>query len=126
LALDVSGYDYFDLDLLKELFLVTGFPWSVALDHLIENHTQGEDVALARVVALFQRLRRHVERSSNVDAILEAVLRFHCEAQIRNFPFVPYSQDVGRLQISVDHSFFKEILESGKDLLHNFQGVGLR
>jgi hypothetical protein len=124
-ALQVLGNGYLGLYLFQQFLLVYGFPGSCALHHLVEHHSHCEYIGLAGVIALLQRLRRHVQRRSDVYSIFKPVFGLYWKAKIRNLPFIAYPQNVRRLQVSMNHALFDQILEPCQDLLHYLNSVCL-
>lgn len=49
---------------MDKLVLALGSPWSVAVEHFIEDETKGPDVAFGSVDLVFEDLEGHVKRSA--------------------------------------------------------------
>ena len=81
---------------------------SVAREHLKHDHAQGIEVGLERVEVPPERLWSHVERSANIDSVLEAKASLGCKSKITDFPFIADPKYVGGFDVPVNNSLGKK------------------
>ena len=104
---------------LKKLILSSAFPGGSSRQHFIQNDSHGEDVSFVGIMISGQGLQRHVKGSSYVDSVFELEPSLDSKAKICNFPFISDSENVSRLEVTMDDSFLNKILVSWEDLLHD-------
>ena len=90
---------------MNELVLAFGSPWSVAMEHFVENETQGPNVALGSVRLIFKDLQRHVKRSADHRLDLHIMRDLLRKPKITNLQYVILDHDIGGFQISMNDTF---------------------
>lgn len=73
---------------LEKFLLISWLKRSLSIQHFIKNNSQRINICFGRIVAFFQRLRTHVQRSTNIHPIFKSILAFYWESKIWNFPFI--------------------------------------
>ncbi len=94
-------------------------------NHLKQDDSDRVNVGLERVAILLERFGGHIERRSHIDPVLEGKPALNRKTKIRYFPLVSRAEDVGRLDISVNHALRHQIPVSAADLTHYFQSIAL-
>lgn len=94
-------------------------------EHFVDDYSEGVDVGFVGVAVELYGLRGHVEGSAHVHAVFESETGFYCKTEVRDLPFVAYSENVGWLEVAVDNSFADEITIPQKDLFKNFNRISL-
>ena len=89
-------------DLIIQLLFRNGPPWNQPLEQLIKNNPNGPSITTVAVPIIFQSLRRHVDRRSNIiGPMLQAILSWNGKSKITNLVRPILVENISRLNITM-------------------------
>ena len=99
--------------------------WVVEVAHLVEHDAEGPDVGLETVRLFQEDLRRHVVVSAHLPhGFSESRLKLLGSAEVCNLDdSVGHSQDIVRLQVTVDDVLFVHVLQTKANLHEPLQDL---
>ena len=104
------------LNLGHQIFLtfnLIGIVRSLSMQHLIENDTDTPNIALRGIRDAFENLYRFIQRCANITFVFHILMEVAFgEPKISNFGHFIFNENIGRLNVSMNHSFFNEFNES--------------
>lgn len=104
----------------NELFLAAAFPRCDSNHQFIVHDSDCKNITFWWVKVFEKWLDWHIEWSSNVLFGSDLLITDNRETKICNFPYLISSQDIGRLQITMNDAHLHEILDSFYDLGHDW------
>lgn len=115
----------FELNLFLDGFLEFVFglhcPWSPPLKKLVHGDSQGPDVALSRVIPVFEGLGTHIQRTADFIAVPHRSFTLDCKSQVGQFGAILVDQDVVGFNIAMDYTPLVEMAESSHYLDDEFE-----
>lgn len=97
--------------------LFSEHPGYLSDNHLVDNHSQGPNIAFVAVTLLGKNLRGHVSRSADHcfqgSALLLVLLG---ETEVCDFQHIVFDEDIFWLQISVGNPMLSELPKAIEDL----------
>lgn len=119
----VDGEDL-SADLLEELLLGGGLPGRLAMEDLVEDHSQRPDVILDCVNAAFESFGTHVKRTAHIHRLLHRVRRGTLgETEVCDFGDFVLEEDVGRFEVPVEEARLCDDSEPIDDVPENGNGL---
>ena len=114
-------------DLSFEVALGFGPPGGFTSEHLIEDDTNGPNIAFEAVHILIKGFKGHVNRRAYiVGALLFDILLFDGESKISDFSFSIDKKDIGRFEIPMDDTVLVDSAISIDDLFEDVEGFEFR
>lgn len=113
--------------MLSQLFLSFGSPWGFSHKHFKVDDTECPNIAFETVFIVIKSFRWHVNWTSNiVRRIFFRIDAFHSKTKVSNFNLMMWNEDIGRLEISVNDTVFRDLIVTINDLSHQLHGLIFR